>query len=376
MVVDVKKRISINSGGTLKRTLRELAVGIIQDKKNLGVTMSFLMGNKEFTSKCMYAESKLIIPFDFEEDSFVLRIEDFSRGLYSKYTIYQRNKDFNTYTKTDYKYNFGTNHWEGKLDNPKVTKLLNYPGVKERIMEDYKIKVRKTTELDLLRKKVRGLYITQLDRRIGDIARDFGMTKETYLGLVGNVSKVVENEYELYRAYQKRVVMDYDSGMSINDIIKEYETSKEPVYRAIKEQCYLLNNKDKFEETILRCYGEGMTINEVNQYFKPISRKFYTKDEFVKLIKEKGHPIKREGKYSTAGSKEAIRLFREGVALEDLVRTVQHNLGRPGGNETYWREFTRYLIGITEGRNGKLDFDTMHKEAKERLNVEREYEIG
>lgn len=375
MSVDVRKKINLGSGGTLKKALRGLAEEVRLDLNNLGKLTTFLITNKEFLSKCIYAENKVIIPFDFDDDSFVIRIEDFSKGIFSKYSIYTKNKDYATYTKLDAKYNKETGNWDKKVDNTKVSKLMDYPRVKEVILKDYKITVSKVTKEYLLKKKLRYVYITQLDRRVSDIARDFGLSKEKYLTLVGNVSKVRENEFELYRAYQKRVVMDYDKGMTIEEIIKEYNTYKDPVYRAIKEQCHLINNKDKFEETVLRCYGEGMTINEVNQYFKPIARKFYTVDEFKDLIKTKGHPIRREKKYLTPYTETAIQLFREGCALEDLVHAVQARHGGEESQETYWRSYTRYLIGITEGKSGRLDFDTMHRDALDRLSVDREYGI-
>src|SRR5699024_7127484 len=160
---DVRKKIKLGSGGTLKKALRGLAEEVRLDLNNLGKLTTFLMNNKEFLSKCIYAENKVIITFDFDDDSFVIRIEDVSKGIFSKYT---KNKNYATYKKIDVKYNKETGNWDKKVDNTKVSKLMDYPRVKEVILKDYKITVSKVTKEALLKKKLRYVYITQLDRRV------------------------------------------------------------------------------------------------------------------------------------------------------------------------------------------------------------------
>lgn len=363
----------IRGGGGLKKAMNALRAEISINFENVSKVYTFFISNKDIMAKCMYAQNKVLLPLDLESDSMVVRIEDISKGILGKISVYKLNRDYKTYTKVDLKYDLHNEKWDAKVDNKEVSKLMNYSKIKERLIKDYGVKIKKDSEIDLFKKQLRAAYIKYETKSVSEIAQDFGLTKLQYLELIGNVSKLKENESEMYRCYQRRVVRDYDNGMTEKEVIKEYNTSRDPLYRALKEQNHLITNKQLMEDVLVRSYAEHMTINEVNEFFKPIKRGFYTKEEFVNLIKTKGHPLKRKG-ILTPHKLEAVKLFRNGTPLGDLVNAARTNVGLEPLEDEYWRGYTRLLIGITEGRNGRIDFYDLHHNALLDRKIDESYE--
>lgn len=357
----------------LKNYMGEVAKGMKEkDYTFLYKLISFSINNKEFMYNAMYDKGKYLIPLDFDSDLMYFRIteKDTNGGgikYNSEYNLYVASKGATSYTK--YKIEFDESKSEYRItDTEKIEKRMNYSKIKEALIGRFNIKVRKNSEKDAIIKRCQDAYIIHLDKELEEVAESLGLTYENYMKLVGNVTKSKENDYELYRAYQKRVAKKYNEIKDMKQVIDYFNTSKDPFYRAIKEGNYLITDKELMEEIIVRSYAEGMSYREVGLYYRPVERGLFTKEEYKELIKTKGLKARESKRFIPESARIAIKLYRNGVMLHELVNGVQDQQGREHTEDRYWRQYTRYLIGIVEGDNGLvLDYDTSKKESMDIL---------
>lgn len=373
-------------GGAIKREFKVYASEIIQgmkvkDYSFINKLLAFSIHNKEFMYTSMYDKGKYIIPLDFDNDKMYFRItEKGTKGegirYNSEYSLYLAGKGNLSYKKYNIVYDEDkTEYCVSEVET--ITKRVNYSKIKEELMKRFDIRVKKDNDLRLLIKKCQAAYIIHLDKELEDISKTLNMDYNTYLKLVGNPSRSSDNDYELYRAYQRRVAKKYNEGLSLKEIYEYFDTSRDPVYRALKECNYLITDKEKFKELLVRSYAEGMTAREVAQYFKPMSRKMLKKEEYKELILGEGKNLRRSQKHTTESIRKAIELYRNGIPLHELVNRVRESLGKEEIEDSYWRQYTRYLIGLTEGNNGIiLDYEKNYNESMEYIRQGNEVQIS
>ena len=362
-MVKVNKAVS---GNKYKKELKDFSELVRQDYNKIMMLPGLAIRNGAFFRDCEYEKDKYMIPLDFDSNTMCIRVTggmaNTSKVNYDLYIGKNGNVEYDKYT---YKYNEESKVLELK-DKSVVSKLMDYDKIKGNLIENYGMKVNKKKAEDLVKLACRSEYI-KVDKSLEECASKFNMSKEDYLKRLGNVSMSGYGDRELVSAYQKRIADKYNEGWSYKEIYKYFNTKKEPVYRAIKEQSDRITDKDKFEELLLRCYAEGMNVRELNKYFKLIKVRGYTVGYLNGGFLRKGKELRKKGGYLSVSEKKALKLYRNGVPLHELVHAVQDELGRERGQETYWRGYTRILIGIRDGA-GKLkgkDLGDFYKNAEE-----------
>lgn len=336
------------NGNKYKKELKDFSELVKSDYNKIMMLPGLAIRNGAFFKDCEYEKDKYMIPLDFDSNTMCIRV---TGGLANTpnvvYDLYEGKNGNVEYDKKTYKYNSETKKLELKGKSV-VSKLMDYDKIKNILVENYNININKNKAEDLVKLACRSEYI-KVDKSLEECASKFNMNKEEYLKRLGNISKSNDGDKELLTAYQIRITDKYNEGWSYDEIYNYFNTEKRPVFRAIKEQSDRVTNKEKFEELILRCYAEGMTVRELNKYFKLIKVRGYTVEYLNGEFLTKAKELRKKGNYLSVSEKKALYLYRRGVPLHELVHAVQDALGRERGKETYWRSYTRFLIGIREG---------------------------
>lgn len=362
---DLKKlklefRKKVKNGQTLLRNLSDLGILIRADVRNLKELCVFLDRNKDVYGAMVTENKNALVPLDLRNDTIYVKFLDYTQFIKGGVDVYIQNRDYK-YVKTELRYN----NEERKIvsSKPKVVEKVRYSNiVRDRLIERYDIKLPKDNDKLLLIRKLRREYETRLDKDITELAEWNGLTIDSYNKLIGNPSRVKGEGSGLYRAFQQRIAIDYNKGHSFKEIETKYETSKNPILRAIKEQNNLITDPNKLEQLVIRSFKEGLLATEIMNYYN-LKNRGYSKERIILLREE--HGLKTYEELLTESEATALYLYRKGVSLLELVNGVQEKLGRELTEDRYWRAYTRILLGVTMGYNSRrLNFEKESEECR------------
>lgn len=367
---DLKKlklefRKKVKNGQTLLRNLSDLGILIRADVSNLKELCIFLDRNKDIYGAMVTENKNALVPLDLRNDTIYVKFLDYTKFIKGGVDVYIQNKDYK-YVKTELRFNSE----ERKIvsSRPKEVEKVRYSNiVRDRLIERYDIKLPKDNDKMLLIRKLRREYETRTDKDISELAEWNGLTLDSYNKLIGNPSRVKDEGSGLYRAFQQRIAIDFNKGLSFKEIETKYETSKNPILRAIKEQNNLITDPNKLEQLVIRSFKEGLLATEIMNYYN-LKNRGYSKERVILLREEHGLKTYEDllkSELLSESEATALYLYRKGVSLLDLVNGVQEKLGRELTEDRYWRAYTRILLGVTMGYNSRrLDFEKDSEECR------------